>query len=68
MHNDLNGKKIGFFLSEGASGTYKLPNGKTYSYGEENNFYKFYFTKDLKIYSYKISKFIVGCNIKILER
>ncbi len=62
MNNDLHEKKIGFYLTEGASGTYKALNGKTYSYGEENNFDKYYFTKDSKIYSDKISKFIVECN------
>lgn len=64
MHNDLHKKNIGFYLTEGASGTYKASNGKIYSYGEERNFFKFYFSKDLKIYSDKISKFIVECNRK----
>jgi hypothetical protein len=64
MNNDLHEKKIGFYLTEGASGTYKALNGKTYSYGEEKNFDKYYFTKDSKIYSDKISKFIVECNKK----
>ncbi|OQY30203.1 MAG: DNA helicase II [Candidatus Cloacimonetes bacterium 4572_55] len=64
MNNDLQKKKIGFYLTEGASGTYKGTNGRTYSYGETKNFYKCYFTKSLKIYSDKISKFIVKCNQK----
>ena len=64
MHTDLHEKKIGFCLTEGASGTYKGANGNIYSYGEENDFFKFYFTKDLKVYSDKISKFIVECNNK----
>ncbi|MHB8279719.1 MAG: UvrD-helicase domain-containing protein [Candidatus Humimicrobiaceae bacterium] len=72
MNYDLHEKKIGFYLTEGASGTYLASNGKIYSYGEDNNFFKFYFTKSLKIYSDKISKFIIECNRKtngeIVER
>jgi DNA helicase-2/ATP-dependent DNA helicase PcrA len=72
MNDGLHERKIGFFLTEGASGTYQTENGKTYSYGEASDFYKYYFTKDLKIYSDKISKFIVECNNKtqgeIIER
>ena len=64
MHDDLHEKKIGFYLTEGASGTYKASNGKTFSYGEENNFFEYYLTKSLKIYSDKISKFIVKCDKK----
>jgi len=64
MNNDLHEKRIGFYLTGRASGTYKASNGKTYSYGEQKHFFKFYFDKSLKIYSDKISKFIVECNKK----
>jgi len=64
LNGELHDKKIGFYLSERASGIYKTKNGKITSYGEENNFFDFYFTKDMKIYSDKISKFIIKCNEK----
>ena len=56
MQDDLWDKKIGFFLISGTSAMYT---------NESTDFYKHYFTKDLKIYSDKISKFIVKCNEKI---
>ena len=56
MHDDLWDKKIGFFLISGTSAMYT---------NESTDFYKHYFTKNLKIYSDKISKFIVKCNEKI---
>ncbi len=56
MQDDLWDKKIGFFLISGTSAMYT---------NESADFYKHYFTKDLKIYSDKISKFIVKSNEKI---
>lgn len=66
MNDELHERKIGFHLTDQASGIYQS-NGKTYSYGEENNFFQFYFTskKDLKIHSDKISKFIFECDKKV---
>jgi DNA helicase-2/ATP-dependent DNA helicase PcrA len=61
----------GLLLSEGNSSIKSDAQGKpiycqghplTYS---ENDFKNFYFTKNWKIYSDKISKFIVGCNEKV---
>ncbi|GAB5417010.1 MAG: UvrD-helicase domain-containing protein [Crocinitomicaceae bacterium] len=58
---------IGYHLVEGVSGNYKGADGKTYSYGEKSNFIKYYFsTKNgLKIYSDKLSKFVVKVNEKM---
>ena len=56
MHDDLWDKKIGFFLISGTSAMYA---------SESKDFYRHYFTKDLKIYSDKISKFIVKCNEEV---
>lgn len=64
MNNELHEKKIGFHLTEEKSGCkpYKVDNKPVY-WGE-NDFFKYYFTKSLKIHSDKISKFIVECNKK----
>ena len=58
----------GMLLTEGSSSIKRdsngkpiLYNGRLQSYGEDN-FSKFYFTKGWKIYSDKISKFVVSCN------
>lgn len=73
LNDELHDRKIGFHLTEHASGTY-LINGQIRYYGEGNNFFECYFTskKELKIYSDKISKFIVRCNEKtrgkVIER
>jgi len=56
MNDDLWDKKIGFFLISGTSAMYT---------NETKDFFKHYFTKDLKIYSDKISKFIVKLNKKV---
>ena len=63
MHEGLDGKRIGFFLTEAQSGLrYKT---KTHNvYWAESDFFPYYFTTDLKIYSDKISKFIVECNAR----
>jgi DNA helicase-2/ATP-dependent DNA helicase PcrA len=67
MNDELHERKIGFHLTDQPSGTYKGSNGKIYSYGEEKNFFQFYFTskKDLRIHSDQISKFIVKCDKKV---
>ena len=67
FENDIKG----MFLSEGNSSIKNDEQGKPIyyqgrplTYGE-NDFKNFYFTKNWKIYSDKISKFIVGCNEKV---
>lgn len=64
MHKDLKKMKIGFYLTEQQSGIYTGSNGRTFSYGEDSDFSKFYFTRDSKIYSDKVSKFVISCNNK----
>lgn len=66
MNSELQEKKIGFHLTEEKSGCkpYKVNNKPVY-WGEKD-FYKYYFTKGLKIHSDKISKFIVECNKKTI--
>lgn len=56
-------KRIGFFLTERPSGFRYTHNGQPIYWGEASVF-PYYFTKDLKIYSDKISKFVVECNAK----
>ena len=63
MKNDLHENKIGFYLTEKQSGL-RYYNGNQPVYWGQKDFFKFYFTKSLKIYSDKISKFIVECNKK----
>lgn len=64
MNDQIHEAKIGFYLTEEPSGyRYSNRNGRPVYWGE-NNFYEYYFTKNLKIYSDKISKFIVECNKK----
>ena len=69
MNDNLHDKKIGFYLSEKKSGFRFLnrTNDKPTYWGEDN-FYKFYFSNDLKIYSDKTSKFIYECNKKNIMR
>jgi DNA helicase-2/ATP-dependent DNA helicase PcrA len=55
LNEGLWDKAIGFYLVNGASAPYT---------SETKNFLKHYFTKDLKIYSDKISKFIIKTNKK----
>lgn len=59
MHEDLHEKNIGFFLTNQKSG-YRYGN----VYWGEKDFFKYYFTDNLKIYSDKISKFVCNCNDK----
>lgn len=54
MNSKLFGKRIGFYLSSKRSAK-GCP---------ERNFFRYYFTQGLKIYSDKISKFIFRCNEK----
>lgn len=65
MSNDLFIEKIGFYLFEGKSGLRCYDKGGRPIYWSEDNFRRFYFTKDLKIYSDKISKFVYECNKKV---
>jgi DNA helicase II / ATP-dependent DNA helicase PcrA len=66
----------GMLFCEGKSG-FRCLNASGYPvyWGEKENFRKFYFSPDFKIYSDKLSKFVVACNdntkgeiIKRLER
>ena len=65
MSDDLFSEKIGFYLIEGKSGLRYYDKSRTPIYWGEDNFSRFYFTKDLKIYSDKISKFVYECNKKV---
>lgn len=59
-------KKInGMVLVNEQSGfRYKNSKGQMIYYGEENDFEKHYFTNSCKIYSDKLSKFVIRCNQK----
>jgi DNA helicase-2/ATP-dependent DNA helicase PcrA len=59
---DLFSEKIGFYLIEGKSGLRYCDKSGRPIYWGENSFNQFYFTRDLKIYSDKISKFVYECN------
>lgn len=66
---NIHNKNIGFFLTNKKSGEkfdrYGQPiiyKGKPIYWGEKKDFQKFYFTKNMKIYSDKISKFVFKCN------
>ena len=62
LSEDLKYKKIGFKLSTKRSGAKNAD--KNIYWGEEENLLRFYFGKDYKIFSDKISKFIHSCDIK----
>ncbi len=75
MNDELHNKKIGFFLTGEKSAKKYDKNGnpiyiknpmtgikQPVYWGEKENLLKYYFTKDIKIYSDKISKFIFECN------
>lgn len=64
MNEELFEKKIGFYLIEGKSGLRGHNRNGQPIYWGELDFFKFYFTKDLKIYSDKISRFAWVCNDK----
>lgn len=59
-------KKIkGLFLFNGQSGLkYKTKKGVPVYFEEDGEFEQHYFTHDLKIYSDKLSKFVIRCNEK----
>lgn len=63
--NALFDKRInGMILVNGRSGIKRYFGKTPIYYGEEKEFEKHYFTKDYKIYSDKISKFVCRCNDK----
>lgn len=62
MHKDLYEQKIGFFLTEKPSGYRFINRNNQPVYWGERDFFKYYFTPDLKIYSDKIASFIIRCN------
>ena len=64
MNEELRYKHIGFHLSPEKSGFRVLTANHIPMYWGEDNFYRYYFTSDLKIHSDKISKFIYKCNEK----
>ena len=59
LNADIHEKNIGFFLINQKSG-HRYGN----VYWGKKDFHKFYFTKSMKIYSDKISKFVFECNKK----
>lgn len=63
MNEELKHLNIGFFLSSQKSG-FKFQGKRFPVYYGEEDFWQYYFTKDYKIYSDKLSKFIVECNAK----
>jgi len=65
MNDDLFNKRIGFCLHEGKSGFRFTDKRGTPIYWGESDFKQFYFTKDLRIYSDKIAKFVFECNKKM---
>ncbi len=64
MNDKLFSKRIGFYLFEGKSGLKGYNQQGIPVYWGESDFNYFYFTKDFKIYSDKIAKFVFKCNEK----
>ncbi len=66
MNDGLFGKRIGFYLSSEISACKNRNRKKKEKpiYWGENDFPQYYFTEGWKIYSDKISKFILKCNDK----
>jgi len=64
IDNDLKYKRIGFKLSVERSGVKVKSKEKTIYWGEEENLFRYYFGKDYRIFSDKISKFIYVCDEK----
>lgn len=64
LNDGLHEMKIGFYLTERPSGIRFYNRTGQPVYWGDRDFFKFYFSKDMKIYSDKISKFIVECNQK----
>jgi DNA helicase-2/ATP-dependent DNA helicase PcrA len=53
----------GLILVSGKSGLrYEAEDGKKFYWGEAKNLYEFYFSKNGKIYSDKLAKFVIRCN------
>ena len=71
MNTGLHEKNIGFYLTPDRSGKKFDKHGEPVIvdghplFWSEDDFYKHYFTIGLKIYSDKISKFIISCNKKM---
>jgi len=72
MHVDLHERRIGFYLTSNKSGRKYDREGKPIetktgepAYWGEDNLFNYYFDKNLRIYSDKISKFIFECNKEI---
>ncbi|MBN2835164.1 MAG: UvrD-helicase domain-containing protein, partial [Candidatus Delongbacteria bacterium] len=70
LNDEIHDADIGFFLTSEKSGKkYKKDGKAVIVYGKpcywgEDSFKKYYFTNSKKIYSDKISKFIINCNKK----
>ncbi len=64
LNNALDLKEIGFYLHQGKSGLREVTRTGRPIYWGETEFLRYYFTKDIKIYSDKISKFIYKTNVK----
>jgi len=64
LEDELHNKRVGFYLTEKKSGL-RYYVGKRPVYWGEDNFFKYYFTNQIKIYSDKISRFIIKCNERI---
>jgi DNA helicase-2/ATP-dependent DNA helicase PcrA len=59
----------GLILEGGRSGLrYKTSEGKPVYWGEAKNPYEFYFSKSGKIYSDKLAKFVIRCNVDSGEK
>jgi len=65
LSDQLHDKRIGFYLTEQPSGCRYTNNSGKPVYWGESDFFQYYFTKDFKINSDKISKFIISCNDKM---
>ncbi|WP_412522095.1 UvrD-helicase domain-containing protein [Shewanella algae] len=63
LNKSIASKKIGFILVQSRSGLkYKNKDNQSVYWSETDNFEKYYFTEDYKIYSDKISKFCYSVN------
>ena len=52
----------GMVLADGRSGVKYISKGRAVYYGEQKEFERHYFSRDRKIYSDKLSKFVLRCN------
>tara|TARA_B100001059_G_C17837001_1_gene588893 strand:- start:1597 stop:2064 length:468 start_codon:yes stop_codon:yes gene_type:complete len=63
LNDSIANESIGFILVNTRSGLkYKNKDGKGVYWSEKDNFKNYYFTKDFKVYSDKISKFCFEAN------